>query len=341
MAKRYGKLLLLALTACGGSCRGASVQVAPAAAGDSSALVQESLRVRRRTEADEDQPLDLDGCPADRDFVEALRATIHGSCDGSTRSTGLVRRNDCAISVRRREEDEPMKEIYFMRHAQPKCIVDGGLDKTGIEQCKGLKANNTLLKEGALSRDPNKRAQVVYMSPTTRTMETAIRIFGDANISMVIDHRLVETFGYDAMSRCKECVTNMLKEQKRPDLLTQFEEKEKDPKQSWEAAAEIPNVRIGRFVHHLMNSPEERIVVVSHHVLLDSFQLGMTCMNMGETILKFGLTRSGWYAMSPLSCADRRRRWLYGNFRQQVGSGVDLHSQDEDDEDEVEITEED
>jgi len=313
MAKQLGQLLLVSLSARLG-VRGASAPAPIVAPNDSSVLVQESLRLRSRAEADGDQTFDLDGCPADRAYVEALKANVGGACGSS--GTGLVRRVDCALSVRRKTGEAKMKEIYFMRHAQPKCCADCGLDRNGIEQVEGLKAYNLLLREGPLSNDSSKRAQIVYMSPMTRTMETAVRIFGDAGIPMVIDHRLVESSSFTGVPTpwCKKCVMKMCLEQGRMDLYDEYERLTLDEKEGYTLSAQDPNVRIAKFVHHLMHSPEDRIVVVSHHILLDNFRLGMSCMNMGETILKFGLSEDGWYAMSPLSCADRRRRWQYGNY---------------------------
>mmetsp|Transcript_18953 Transcript_18953/g.59590 ORF Transcript_18953/g.59590 Transcript_18953/m.59590 type:complete len:342 (+) Transcript_18953:26-1051(+) len=338
MAFRHGQLLLLSLLTPGsaGAAHGAA-----RAAGDGSALVQESVRLRRRAEEapEGEGVLDLDGCPAEPSQVEALRSHI-----GFAGRTGLSRSFGSGISARRKEGQEPMKEIYFMRHAEPKCCVDCGLGPSGREQCEGLKANNTMLRDGLLSSDPSKQVQVIFTSPATRALETAVRLFGEINAPMVIDYRLVEIYGFNVASQCTSCVQRVLQETNRTDIWPQWRLKKEDPVQSNLVSTQDSNVRIAKFKHMLMNRPEERIAVVSHHVLLDNFGLGMTCMNMGETIIKVGLSSEGWFALSPSSCASRRRRWPYGNFRRLAGRGVDLDragSEDGEDAEGFEVEEED
>jgi len=288
-----------------------------AASSDASVLIQDLVHSRRvhneavhpnSSSASLHTSFDRDGCPAPKGYDQAH----HQACS----QAALQQVNICGSSALMRERDEPRprKKVYWLRHALPDCCEDCGLQLQGIQACDGLRVNSTMLRKGP--RSVEHRAEVIYTSPATRTMETALRVFGDLNVSFVVDRNLVETCCYKPHP---ELVQAMLTRMGRLDLLFKYNALFLDagmPVEAWVHGAEV---RLKRFTRQLLQRPEERIVVVTHHMLMNTLGLGMNCMEMGETIMETELDASGrWYQLTESSCGGRRRRWMYGNLQKKV-----------------------
>mmetsp|Transcript_49300 Transcript_49300/g.152313 ORF Transcript_49300/g.152313 Transcript_49300/m.152313 type:complete len:319 (+) Transcript_49300:88-1044(+) len=316
-----GRRACAPLAACLAAClqlHGASASREPGAGGagaaaDSLVLVQGPRTVRQ---PQLDGPavraaawaVDVDGCRVPPGDPRAY--------DGACAAGAFRREVEGACEVRMSEPESDEKEVYFLRHARPECCFDCGLEVLGRQQCEDLKTNNHLLTEGP--RSVAQRVQVVFMSPTTRTMETALRIFGDLNVSMVIDGKLVE---FSPHSPCVQCAETMLSKSQHPELVEQYRSflasNEAEMNTTMDTTA--PS-RVQAFKQQLLERPEQRIVVVAHFGLLGQFrELGMNCMEMGETIMETELDASGrWYQLTESSCGGRRRRWMYGNLQKKV-----------------------
>lgn len=228
------------------------------------------------------------GCPE-----SSLRRDADHSCGGDALLTGE-------------------KAVYFMRHATPHCCPDCGLMDEGVEQCKGLKEHNNLL----LNLSKANTTLFVYSSPATRTMETALRIFGDTDAQFKIEPLLAETYPFVHDGRNGEKVINA---SKREELLEPYRALFRDG--TWAKWHESPEDRVKAFTRAALFRPEKSIVVVSHFHFLANFpaQMAMGCMQMGESIILGTLTRGGkWRRVSDGSCEGRRRRWNYGNYRRLV-----------------------
>mmetsp|Transcript_95946 Transcript_95946/g.298755 ORF Transcript_95946/g.298755 Transcript_95946/m.298755 type:complete len:312 (-) Transcript_95946:28-963(-) len=253
---------------------------------------------------------DEDGCP-----TSDPREVFYGfNSSGGEEGEGA---GSCGFGADRRSQSGE-REVYFLRHAQPVCCRDCGLDGSGAKQCSGLKAHNRLLVDGALSKEAP--VEVVYASPATRALETALRIFGDSGAPFVIEPRLVEAHGY---SQSRHNVEEVIRQQRHPELQEQFDRIFPPPESQWDHLSGDPEGRVKSFTTGLLERPETRIAVVAHFHLLNTFpKLGMGCMEMGGVVVKASLASNGtWRLLSEGSCQGRRRRWSYGNYRRCTTEG--------------------
>lgn len=297
-------------------------QSCAASAADEVMLIQAATLRHPEPPAHATKLLDTDGCPASDPHL-----AYNGNCTSGV--VQAVRERLCTPA----KHDE--KEVYFLRHAEPECCQDCGLNDNGIAQCEGLKANNKLLKDGPLSS--SKRVQVVYTSPATRAMETAFRVFSDAGTEFRIDRLLAEAHPFSHNFSEGERVINTMN---RTELLEPYrrlfgEDSEghsewmmgEEPWKQWDLE---PEKRAANFTRYLLKQKEKRIAVVTHFFMLGKWnptELGMKCMEMGQVVVKAAVSKTGaWRLISEASCQGRRRRWPWGNYNRQVqaelGDGV-------------------
>jgi len=206
------------------------------------------------------------------------------------------------------------KLVYFIRHAEGTHNLgnlwerDAPLTDDGLSQATHL-LNNRLLSQ-ALSHDPERRVQLIIMSPMRRTMQTALAAFN--NLQPPIEHwelspDIQETGSFGMDPPCNQGDPSagpvLLADYNRTDLASDYS---KLPK-SWEVHSgdlepgeEHVRARFKRFTKTLLQHPEQRIFVVTHGDFL-LVNLGVYRGNAG--VLKRTLTEDGnWHETS---CATR------------------------------------
>jgi len=214
------------------------------------------------------------------------------------RSTSHSRRGDqpCYPSLAAGD-----KLVYFIRHGEGVhntgkwWVRDAPLTPNGITQAEQL-VDNPLLA-GVLSNDPDRRAQLLVISPARRTMQTALVAFGHLNPPIAkweLSKEIQESAAVNMDSICNWADPDegapVLIEANRTDLLEQYQSlpfgwefHEGYLTPDWEHGV----ARFQTFTQDLLKHSEQRIMVVTHgDFLWVSLYLNLTNAGVASVTLK-------------------------------------------------------
>lgn len=176
------------------------------------------------------------------------------------------------------------KVVYWIRHAQGQHNVlpfeEGGkiwdpeVTDAGKLQARQIR-HDPVLSE-AISDDPDKRVQLVVVSPLLRTMQTAIlglnSVLPNTTTRWILDPDLQETDPLPSSTGNPAKALQFLEHVPRPDLVEQYNELGSNwlMKNEGRYSASLVKVRqrFSDFTNWLQNRSEERVIVVSHGALM-------------------------------------------------------------------------
>jgi len=161
------------------------------------------------------------------------------------------------------------KEVWFVRHGQAEHnltddfeLPDPSLTNYGVEQAKAVPGEEIL--SDALSRAPDRRAQLIITSPLRRTIQTSLNAFGNTNIPILPHPDIQETHAGE-----RPCDTGT----PTSGLAEEFATKQinfYDLDENWwdltldDCKESALHKRFDKFTRWLSKRPEDRIIVVAH-----------------------------------------------------------------------------
>eukprot|EP00408_Alexandrium_pacificum_P024647 CAMPEP_0171186678 /NCGR_PEP_ID=MMETSP0790-20130122/16935_1 /TAXON_ID=2925 /ORGANISM="Alexandrium catenella, Strain OF101" /LENGTH=285 /DNA_ID=CAMNT_0011651727 /DNA_START=131 /DNA_END=988 /DNA_ORIENTATION=- len=167
------------------------------------------------------------------------------------------------------------KVIYFMRSF----AGDGPGDMDPIlknrDRKLALSQKNQPLFWKAFGDEPDRRADIIYVAPTVRAVESASLAFGMENVSIVIDPRLKDHKDKFVKANFKASVSDMTNEgYLYPHLASRMMDDYEDMQLKTKGRNLESDVlgsdteRISSFFGDLLKRPEKRVVVVAHQNMI-------------------------------------------------------------------------
>mmetsp|Transcript_8402 Transcript_8402/g.26734 ORF Transcript_8402/g.26734 Transcript_8402/m.26734 type:complete len:442 (+) Transcript_8402:128-1453(+) len=167
------------------------------------------------------------------------------------------------------------KIVYFMRSFAGDGPGESDPPLKPKDHKQALSIKNHPLFRKAFGDEDDRRAEVIYMPPTTRALQSAVLAFGTENVPIKIDLRLKDRTNKIDKAHFETAIRNLtdsgfISPDMAKDVIFQYRDMHKDMQgHNWESELGSNDERIQEFYQMLLERPEKRVVVIGHKNVME------------------------------------------------------------------------